>query len=118
MKFKIIFPVFVTSIVLYACNSNSTLSNDAATEMPDTTTVTTAMVIKGQVIFGQKCAACHGSDGTAGIGNAADLKVSKLDSISIVKTITDGKGAMPPFAAQLTREAISDITHYVVALRQ
>ena len=109
MKFKIF--SFTMSILLYACNGNNSSSNNTTEETPK-------VEIKGQVVFAQKCAACHGSDGTAGIGNAANLQTSKSDTVSVAKTIADGKGGMPSFKEQLTKEEITDLSNYMLTLRK
>lgn len=118
MKFKIIFSVLVASISLCACNNNNTSSNNTAGQTPVAIAEQPLAEIKGQAVFGQKCASCHGSDGTAGIANAANLKASKLDSAAITKTITEGKGGMPPFSSQLTKDEIAAISGYVLTMRK
>ena len=118
MKFKIILSVFIISIALYACNNHTSSSNNTTQETPVANVETPKVEIKGQVVFEQKCASCHGNDGTAGIGNATNLQASKLNSVSIAKTITEGKGGMPPFGSQLTKEEIADISNYVLTLRK
>lgn len=119
MKLKIIFPVFVLGISLSACNSNSPSSNNnASEETPAANAESSAVEIKGQAVYEQKCASCHGSNGTAGIGNAANLQRSKLDSVSILKVITEGKGGMPSFNGQLTKEELNDLSSYVIVLRK
>jgi len=69
-------------------------------------------------IYQQKCIACHGSDGTAGIANAANLQKSVLDSVSVIKVISEGKNGMPSFSSQLTREEIRKLSRYVRSLRK
>ena len=72
---------------------------------------------KGKRIFGDKCIVCHGADGAAGIANAADLRISTLDTVSILRTITHGKGSMPAFADQLGTGEIEQVANYVFSLR-
>lgn len=118
MKFKVFFPGFIISIVLYACNNNTPPSNNTIPETPVAKAETPKAEIRGQVVFEQKCASCHGNDGTAGIGNAANLQASKLNSASITKIIREGKGGMPAFGSQLTKKEIADVSNYVLALRK
>lgn len=73
---------------------------------------------KGKVLFEEKCVLCHGEDGTAGISNAANLQVSKLDTLSILKIITNGKNAMPAFGEQLGAGEIEQISSYIFTLRK
>jgi mono/diheme cytochrome c family protein len=50
---------------------------------------------KGEVLYTEKCLACHGADGSAGIAGATDLKASRRDSIEVALQIINGKNAMP-----------------------
>lgn len=118
MKVKMILAISVLVISLYACNSNNSSSNNAIEQTPVNDAIPNKVKINGQDIFEQKCATCHGSDGMAGIGNAANLQASKLDSISIAKMIANGKGEMPSFKGQLTKEELNDLSNYVIALRK
>jgi mono/diheme cytochrome c family protein len=72
----------------------------------------------GATLFEQKCVACHGADGTAGIANAANLQTSRLDTISVIRIITHGKNSMPVFDEQLGTGEIEQITNYVFTLRK
>jgi len=75
-------------------------------------------VNSGKLLFEEKCAVCHGPDGTAGISNAANLQKSQLDTNSILQVITQGKNAMPAFAEQLSPEEIKQIANYAITLRK
>lgn len=118
MKVKIFFLVFVICILLYACNSDNSSSNNTTGQTPITNVEPPTAEIKRQAVFEQKCALCHGNDGTAGIGNATNLQASKLDSVSTAKIITEGKAGMPPFGPQLTKQEIKDISNYVLTLHK
>ncbi len=72
----------------------------------------------GKILFEAKCATCHGSDGTAGIGNAANLKTSQLDSIAITDRIRNGQGGMPAFKGKLSDAEIHKLESYVYRLRK
>ena len=69
-------------------------------------------------LFNDKCMPCHGMDGTAGILHAANLQTIKLDRVSILRTITQGKNAMPAFEYQLSTAEIELITNYVIRLKK
>ena len=88
MKIEWIIPLALLAGVLFSCNDNN-----HATQVPDTTneTAETVLAIPGQLVFQQKCTACHGNDGTAGIGNAANLQTSRLDRGTITKLIINGR---------------------------
>jgi cytochrome c6 len=72
----------------------------------------------GEVLFEDNCTTCHGADGTAGIANAANLMSSRLDSATVIKTITEGKKAMPAFKKRLNRQEIAEVANYVHSLRK
>lgn len=74
-------------------------------------------LIMGEKIFEEKCVACHGNDGTAGIANAANLQKSQLSNTDIVNTINNGRGGMPSFKSQLAVGDIQALANYVVTLR-
>jgi cytochrome c6 len=75
-------------------------------------------VNSGKLLYEEKCALCHGSDGTAGISNAANLQKSILDTSSMILTITHGKNGMPAFKEQLDSVEIKQIVYYVFTLRK
>ncbi len=80
---------------------------------------------KGQAIYSQSCAACHGTDGKGGIPGAPDFTskngVLKSPDSVLIDRITNGyqsKGspmAMPPKGgnASLTAQDISDVLAYI-----
>ena len=68
----------------------------------------------GKALFTEKCAACHtladaGASGTVG-PNLDDAMPSKELAVD---RVTNGGGAMPPFAGQLTDEQIEAVATYV-----
>src|ERR1700751_661131 len=76
-------------------------------------------------LFRSKCAMCHGADGTGSeVGkslNIPDLRsqaVQKLPDAELVKTVSDGKGGMPPFKGSLSEAQIHALVKYVRSLRQ
>lgn len=75
-------------------------------------------VDNGKQLFEEKCMACHGADGTAGIANAANLLTSKLDTASVLQIITHGKNAMAAFKDQLGTGEIEQVANYVFTLRK
>lgn len=74
--------------------------------------------IRGKILFAEKCVACHGADGTAGIANAANLQISEIDSASVSQIIRDGKAGMPGFKDIMTPEEIRELMVYVRSLRK
>jgi mono/diheme cytochrome c family protein len=103
--------IVIISLFVMSCSSTESKTKTAQAE-PLSVTETTD---KGKLLFEVKCAACHGSDGTAGIANAANLQTSKLDSISISRIIKNGKNA---FKGQLNGEEIEKVVGYFHVLRK
>lgn len=69
-----------------------------------------------QILFEEKCASCHGNDGTAGLAGAADLQKSRTAEVDAV--IRNGRKAMPEFKSSLTENEILQLTEYVKSLRR
>jgi len=77
-------------------------------------------VRSAKVLFGDRCAPCHG---TGGAGNPGYPVLADDDWLyggtveNIQQTITMGrKGSMPGFAAAATEQEIDDLTKHIVAL--
>jgi mono/diheme cytochrome c family protein len=74
--------------------------------------------------FSQKCAICHGPEGKANVPmarkmGALDLTsptIQKLSDSEIRKTITEGKGKMPPYGGILGKEGVDAMVKYVRSL--
>jgi mono/diheme cytochrome c family protein len=123
MNCKNLLPIFISFGVLTACSNDDTPSNTTADVYTSDTdhepmASNKAEVSESQILFEQKCALCHGNDGTAGIGNAANLQTSKADSATSLQIITAGKGSMPPFKSQLSAQQIHKLAGYVFSLRK
>jgi len=106
------------AIILFSCDNSTTDSNTSKNSPSETAPATPVLANKGQLLFQQKCSACHGSGGAAGIGGAANLHTSTLDSSAITYIIDNGKNAMPSFKGQLTQDEMKDITAYLMDLRK
>ncbi len=68
----------------------------------------------GKAVFSANCGACHtladaGAAGTVG----PDLDQSKPDAALVADRVANGKGAMPPFAGQLSDADIANVAAYV-----
>ncbi|MEO6828200.1 MAG: cytochrome c [Acidobacteriaceae bacterium] len=73
--------------------------------------------------FQSTCAMCHGKDGGGSeVGkslHAPDLRSAKVQSQSnkaLARFISEGKGAMPSFAGQLSPAQILHEVHYIRSL--
>jgi mono/diheme cytochrome c family protein len=71
--------------------------------------------VDGAAIFGANCAACHGGDGSGGIGPrlAGGRVVERFpDPADQIAVVTDGRGGMPAWGGKLTDEEIAAVVEY------
>jgi mono/diheme cytochrome c family protein len=71
--------------------------------------------IDGAAIFGERCAGCHGGDGSGGIGPrlAGGRVVERFpDADDQVAVVTEGRGGMPAFSGKLTDDEIAAVVDY------
>lgn len=92
--------------------TDSTAATDILNQNADTA------LKNGQAIYNVACAACHGQDGKLGVGGAKDLTASILSHAEKVDMITNGKGLMTPFKAQLSEQEIEAVASYVDSMKQ
>lgn len=75
----------------------------------------------GNVLFQEKCAACHGKNGTAVLPGAPSFskgeRMEKSDS-SLKTSITNGLNTMPPFKGALSDGQLGDLLAYIRTLRK
>ncbi|WPU91159.1 cytochrome c [Mucilaginibacter sabulilitoris] len=72
----------------------------------------------GKALFENKCAKCHGNDGTKGRWGAKNLHISKLNDDELFRTISTGKGFMPKWSKKLTQAQILIVIEYIKTLRK
>ena len=76
----------------------------------------------GKVLYEQKCAICHGKDGTAkpagaGSRNFNDPAFQKSMTLASISQITaEGKGKMPAYRSKLSAAQIQSIAAHVKTL--
>ena len=116
MNYKNLLSILYLVAMLSACSENN--DSPGTTTTPPIRNENVNTEAEGENLFEEKCTACHGSDGTAGIANAANLQLSKLDSVLVIQTISNGKRAMPSFKNQLTEAEINKLAHYISTLRK
>jgi mono/diheme cytochrome c family protein len=104
--------IAIGTIVLCACNNNPT-GNESGESVPTGAPVKYDAMANGKRIFEDRCSPCHGNDGAAGVAGAANLQSISADSATVLKTIADGKKAMPGFADKLSASEIEDVGRYV-----
>ncbi|WP_298223067.1 cytochrome c [Flavobacterium sp.] len=68
-------------------------------------------------IFENKCAKCHGKDGTKGLFGAKNLQKSKLSDHDYFSIISNGKNIMPNWGKRLTQNQIDLVIQYIKLLR-
>lgn len=71
----------------------------------------------GKAIFENKCAWCHGKDGTKGMLGAKNLRKSTLADSDYFAVISNGKNVMPTWKKRLSGEQISLIINYIKQFR-
>lgn len=71
----------------------------------------------GEAIFNGQCATCHGRKGDMGLNGAKDLRASTLTREEAIAVVTDGRGLMMPYKAQLTKKEIAAVVDHVLTLR-
>jgi mono/diheme cytochrome c family protein len=98
-----------TNTPIYTQESTADSSKTGGTGLVNTT--------RGKELFQQKCAACHGANGDARNNKAADLSMTRLDSLGIATTVLNGRGTMPPFRGAIADSDLSGIIVYVRTLR-
>ena len=111
--------VVMSILLLPGCNGAagpaSPSSIYADTSYKRGTDISTA---RGQEIFNERCSDCHGLNGDKRKDNAANLKVSRIDSLSIVQRIMNGKAPMPPFGRLFSDSDMAQLVLYVKSLRR
>ncbi len=114
---KSFFCLLLCSTFAAACSDNQAPTADVINEAP-APSAESAVNKSGKAVFEKHCTGCHGSGGTAGIGNAANLHTSSLDSTAIMGILQKGRGGMPSFKEVLNPEEMTQVRNYVVQLRR
>ncbi|AWA29447.1 hypothetical protein HYN48_04740 [Flavobacterium magnum] len=71
----------------------------------------------GKEIFENRCAKCHGKDGTKGLWGAINLKGSQITDSERLLTISNGRRLMPSWRKRLTENEIRRVAEYVKKLK-
>jgi len=77
-------------------------------------------VAEGKVVYGEKCADCHGADLKGGDGPPLTnhLKYGEQDSQKYESIANGRPGGMPPFGTELGRDRIWKVLAYVDSVRE
>ena len=79
-----------------------------------------ADVIKGQQLYRQHCAACHGPTGISSMPNAPSFARGERmmqPDMALLATIRSGRGAMPSYFGVLNDRDTLDVIAYLRTLR-
>lgn len=72
-------------------------------------------LVRGQVLYGNNCASCHGNTGSGGVGNRLNNGIvldRYPDDEAQRLLVIEGRNKMPGFAAKLNDEEIDDVVRY------
>ncbi|MGE5647294.1 MAG: c-type cytochrome [Acidobacteriota bacterium] len=78
----------------------------------------------GAAIYKQRCAMCHGADGSGSTGMGKTLKLRDLRSAEVqgmtdaqlTEIVSKGKGKMPAYGSTLGAEGVKSVVGYVRSL--
>lgn len=121
---------FVKGVVLFITLALSSgylwnaLAVQEKKEKEESATVSPEQLEHAKSLFNEKCARCHGLDGTSrtilgemlGAPDFTDARWWKEGDVSdkrFMKSITEGKDEMPAFGKKLTRQEIVSLIAYV-----
>jgi mono/diheme cytochrome c family protein len=68
---------------------------------------------RGEEVYAQNCAACHGQDGGGGSGPRLAGQQAYTNADVVVEQVRNGGGGMPAFADRLSDQELSDVSAYV-----
>ncbi len=99
----------------------STTTESTTSSETTETTETTTSTVEGNAAAGETvwasagCGGCHTLDAAGSSGNVGpNLDDAKPDAGLVTDRVTNGMGAMPAFADQLSKKQIADVVAYVV----
>ena len=81
---------------------------------------------KGEQIFKERCAMCHGQDGTASTPMGKMMHIPSFKAAALVKApesqliaaTENGKGRMPAYKGKLSAQQIKDVVAYIRTLQK
>jgi len=78
------------------------------------TTEISELVEDGRGLYDLRCASCHGAEGQGGQGPrlAGTVVINYPDAAEEIDLVTNGRGAMPPFALMLTEQEVIAVVAY------
>jgi len=73
----------------------------------------------GAAVFGDECAACHGTDGAGGVGptlSGGAVVAAFPDAADQTTVVVEGRGGMPSFGDRLSEAEIAAVVEYTRSL--
>jgi len=116
---RIIFRVAIaiSLCIGWSCTKKQADHGPTSPPPPDTAVAQGPAIHDRQELYESKCSVCHGGDGTAGIGGAANLQRTPLDTVAIQRVVAGGRNAMPAFKTILSEMEIRDVARYIETLK-
>jgi mono/diheme cytochrome c family protein len=75
----------------------------------------TTVVLSGEAVYANRCAGCHGGDGSGGLGpqlSGGRMVAEFPDIADQIAVITKGRGGMPGFGDKLSAAEIAAVAEY------
>jgi mono/diheme cytochrome c family protein len=83
-----------------------------APSQPSAAPTATGDAGRGQTVFRENCAGCHGDSGQGGVG--PQLASSGVDAAQVTAAVQQGRGVMP--AGLVSGQEQADVVAYVVSI--
>jgi mono/diheme cytochrome c family protein len=87
---------------------------DGSSGPPPDQVVASGDAPRGDLVFHDNCAACHGRDGEGGSGPAIAGEEAYTDPEVVVSQIREGGGGMPAFGDRLSAQELADVSAFIV----
>jgi mono/diheme cytochrome c family protein len=118
MRIETLCRIFLMVLIFFCCSKKNSADEDqTVTPGSDSAVALKSTEDIGLSIYKNKCTACHGNDGAAGIAGATNLQTSQLTEEGIQHTISNGRGRMPSFRANISESEIKYVAAYVRNLK-
>ena len=102
------------SAALTACGDDDGGGGDGGPQQSPQQVVDSGDAGRGNEVYAQNCAVCHGDDGGGGTGPALAGNEEYTDPDLVVPQIREGGGGMPAFEDRLDDQELADVSAFVV----
>ncbi len=112
---KVVQVVLAAALLLGAIAIVMLFTNSPTSAPVADTDIDVPVEIDSAAIYSARCAACHGGDGSGGIGPplSSGRVVDKYPvAADQARVVADGRGAMPSFASKLSGAEIDAVVEY------